>query len=260
MRTLLLILASLLLAACASTPGDGGGGGTAYKASYDARLGDRKEFGKLVIAPINFGKPSRAYLAEHEARVDRMVRERLVAAGYEVLPSSLFEQAWREGVRKWGEPYNPSSGKLNDTVFQYVLVETLQKLAADTPAQAVVFTNLEELQVYFSPSGNHQAHFLGVTRRPSSRGGEGVPVDFDWVQGVDAVGLYVNVFDVKLQTAPNGAVQLQRLFNGAGGIEVTEYLNLKPSTPAWTREKAVLDNEDQLEEGIALALRPWIGR
>ena len=58
-----------------------------------------------------------------------------------------------------------------------------------------------------------------------AHGGDGVAADFDWVQGVDAVGLYVNVFDLKLQ----------RLYNGAGGIEVTEYLNLKPSTPRWTR-------------------------
>ena len=247
MRALLLILTALCLVACGSTP-SGDGGGTAYQATYDARLADKAQFGRLVIAPVNFGKPSRNYLAEHEARIDRMVAERLTAAGYEVLPSELFEQAWKEGVRNWGEPYNPTTGKLNETVFQYVLGETVKALAAEGRVQAIVFTNLEELQVYFSPSGNHQAHFLGVTRRPSSRGGEGVPADFDWVQGVDAVGLYVNVFDLKLQ----------RLFNGAGGIEVTEYLNLKPSTPRWTREKTVLNNDSFIREGLDLALKPWL--
>lgn len=247
MRALLLILTTLCLVACGSTP-SGDGGGTAYQATYDARLADKAQFGRLVIAPVNFGKPSRNYLAEHEARIDRMVAERLAAAGYEVLPSELFEQAWKEGVRNWGEPYNPTTGKLNETVFQYVLGETVKALAAEGRVQAIVFTNLEELQVYFSPSGNHQAHFLGVTRRPSSRGGEGVPADFDWVQGVDAVGLYVNVFDLKLQ----------RLFNGAGGIEVTEYLNLKPSTPRWTREKTVLNNDSFIREGLDLALKPWL--
>jgi hypothetical protein len=211
-----------------------------------------------VIAPVNYGKPSRAYLAQHEARIDRLLAERLKAAGYEVLPAAIFEEAWREGVRKWGEPYNPGTGKLNEGVFQYVLGEAFRKLAAESQVQGVVFTNLEEMQVYFSPSGNHKAHFLGVTRRPSSRGGEGVPSDFDWVQGVDAVGLYVNVFDVKLQELPNGGLTLARLFNGAGGIEVTEYLNLKPSTPRWTREKSVLDNQSFLEEGLDLALKPWL--
>lgn len=250
MRTLYLLILTAFLTACAGSTGTDGSAATAYPATYDARLADKAQFGRLVIASVNFGKPSRAYLAQHEARVDRLVAERLTAAGYQLLPSELFAQAWKEGVRKWGEPYNPGTGKLNETVLQYVLAETVNALAAEGQVQAIVFTNLEETQVYFSPGGNHSAHFLGVTRRPAARGGEGVPGDFDWVQGVDAVGLYVNVFDLKLQ----------RLFNGAGGIEVTEYLNLKPSTPRWTREKTVLDNASWLEEGIDLALKPWIQR
>ena len=248
MRTLYLIALTLFLVGCAGSTGSGGSAATAYPATYDARLTDKSQYGRLVIASVNFGKPSRTYLVEHEARIDRMVAERLKKAGYQILPSGLFAKAWREGVRKWGEPYNPSTGKLNETVFQYVLLETANALAAEGQVQAIVFTNLEETQVYFSPGVNHSAHFLGVTRRPSARGGVGIPMDFDWIQGVDAVGLYVNVFDLKLQ----------RLFNGAGGIEVTEYLNLKPSKPRWTREKSVLKNSGWLEEGVDLALQPWI--
>lgn len=250
-QVLLLSILVLLLEACAgSTGSDSGAAATAYPASYDARLADKTQFGRLVIATVNFGKPSRAYLAQHEERVDRLVAERLTAAGYQVLPSELFADAWKEGVRKWGEPYNPGTGKLNETVFQYILAETVNTLAEAGQVQAIVFTNLEETQVYFSPGSTHNAHFLGVTRRPSARGGEGVPADFNWIQGVDAVGLYVNVFDLKLQ----------RLFSGAGGIEVTEYLNLKPATPRWTREKNVLNNSGWLAEGIDLALKPWIQR
>ncbi|MFZ1293261.1 MAG: hypothetical protein WAR81_03575, partial [Pseudomonadales bacterium] len=121
-------------------------------------------------------------------------------------------------------------------------------LEANSQVQAVMFTNLEEQQIYFSPSGSHATHFLGVTRKPSSRGGEGVPADFDWIQAVDAVEIYVNVFDLKLQ----------RLFNGAGGIEVTETLDLKGSKPLWKRQKKVLDNDSFIEEGLNLALQPWL--
>ena len=73
-------------------------------------------------------------------------------------------------------------------------------------------------------------------------------MDFDWVQAVDAVGLYIYVFDV------NG----KRLFNGAGGIEVTETLDLKPSTPRWVRQKKILDSDSYIDEGVELALHPWI--
>jgi hypothetical protein len=107
-----------------------------------------------VIAPINFGKPSRSYLAEHDARIDAMIEKRLRKAGYEILPGTLFDEAWLEGVRKWGEPYNPTTGKLNDTSYQYVLSEAVRWLEANSQVQAVMFTNLEELQTYFSPSGS----------------------------------------------------------------------------------------------------------
>ena len=254
MRSLALLLSALLLVTGCSSGGggvgDGGSGAAAtrMKAEYDPRLADTAQFGRLVIAHVNLGKPSRAYLAEHESAIDDLIADRLRQAGYQLQPSSEFEQAWREGVRKWGEPYNPTTGKLNIQTLQYVLAEAVTWLGANTQVQGVVFTNLEEQQVYFSPSGNHMAYFMGVGRKPATRGGEGVTGDFNWAQGVDAVSINVKVLDLKLQ----------QLFSGAGGIEVTETLDLKGSTPRWMRSKKILDNEDFIEEGINLALDPWI--
>jgi len=251
--TALLVTALLLVTGCSSGGGgigDGGSGAAAtrIKSEYDPRLADKAQFGRLVIAHINLGKPSRAYLAEHEERIDALVADRLRTAGYQLQPGTEFEQAWREGVRKWGEPYNPTTGKLNVQALQYVLAEAVTWLAANTQVQGVVFTNLEEQQVYFNPSGNHMAYFMGVGRKPATRGGEGITGDFNWVQGVDAVSINIKVLDLKLQ----------QLFSGAGGIEVTETLDLKGSTPRWMRSKKILDNEDFIEEGINLALEPWI--
>ena len=212
MRASVLILSLLLvLTGCSSGGGaEGGSGATRVKAEYDPRLADKAQFGRLLIAHVNLGKPSRTYLAEHEEKIDALVVERLRQAGYEIEPTSEFEQAWREGVRKWGEPYNPTTGKLNVQALQYVLAEAVTWLAANTQAKAVVFTNLEEQQVYFNPSGK--------------------------------------VLDLKLQ----------QLFSGAGGIEVTETLDLKGSTPRWMRSKKILDSDSFIEEGINLALDPWI--
>lgn len=244
-RACILIACTLLLASCASGPS---GGGTLYQATLEPQLQDRTSFRNLLIAPINFGKPSRSYLVEHESHIDDTIARRLEDEGYHIMPPDLFENAWREAVRNWGDPYDETTGRLNETAFQYALGEVFRSLSSTTEVNAVVFTNLEELQVYFSPTGSHVTHFLGVSRKPSSRGGEGVSVDFDWVQAVDAVGLYIYVFDL------NG----KRLFNGAGGIEVTETLDLKPSTPRWVRQKKILDNDSYIDEGVELALHPWI--
>jgi hypothetical protein len=249
MRALLLPIVAILLSACAGSSGGGGGGeATAYPATYNAELADKSKYGKLVIASVNFGKPSRAYVLDKEAPIDALIAERLRKAGYEVLPSTLFAEAWREGVRKWGEPFNPTTGKLNGTALTYVMSEVVRILTEKGEVQGIVFTNLEESQIYFSPSGSHVTHFLGVTRKPLTRGGEGVPLDFNWVQGVDAISIYITVFDLKLQ----------KLFEGAGGIDVTETLNLKGADPHWERSKKILENEDFIDEGVTWALRPWI--
>lgn len=247
--SVLLLSLFLVLTGCSSGGGaEGGSGATRVKAEYDPRLADKAQFGRLLIAHVNLGKPSRTYLAEHEEKIDALIVERLRQAGYEIEPTSEFEQAWREGVRKWGEPYNPTTGRLNVQALQYVLAEAATWLAANTQAKAVVFTNLEEQQVYFNPSGNHMAYFMGVGRKPATRGGEGISGDFNWVQGVDAVSINIKVLDLKLQ----------QLFSGAGGIEVTETLDLKGSTPRWMRSKKILDSDSFIEEGINLALDPWI--
>jgi hypothetical protein len=247
--SVLLLSLFLVLTGCSGGGGaEGGSDATRVKAEYDPRLADKAQFGRLLIAHVNLGKPSRAYLAEHEEKIDALIVERLRQAGYEIEPTSEFEQAWREGVRKWGEPYNPSTGRLNVQALQYVLAEAVTWLAANTQAKAVVFTNLEEQQVYFNPSGNHMAYFMGVGRKPATRGGEGISGDFNWVQGVDAVSINIKVLDLKLQ----------QLFSGAGGIEVTETLDLKGSTPRWMRSKKILDSDSFIEEGINLALDPWI--
>lgn len=244
-RVMSVLMASMLLAACASGPI---GGGTLYQAKLEPKLQDKTQYKNLIIATVNYGKPSRNYLEEHEQRIDDMVAERLTRAGYNILPNNLFASAWQDAVRKWGSPYDETTGRLNQA-FNYAVAETIKSLSESTEVDAIVFTNLMEQQVYFSPSGSHNTHFLGVTRKPSTKGGDGVTADFDWIQDVDAVGLYIWALD---------AEDFSLLFNGAGGIEVTETLDLKPAKPRWVRSKRILDNETYIEEGLELALHPWI--
>jgi len=244
-RVIGTIFIAATLSACASGPI---GGGTLFEAKLEPKLQDKTQYKNLIIATVNYGKPSRNYLEEYEPLIDGYVEAALVKAGYNILPSSLFASAWQDAVRKWGSPYDETTGRLNQA-FNYAVAETIKALNESTEVDAIVFTNLMEQQVYFSPTGSHTTHFLGVTRKPSTKGGDGITADFDWIQAVDAVGLYIWTLD---------AEDFSLLFNGAGGIEVTETLDLKPATPRWVRTKRVLDNETYIEEGLELALHPWI--
>lgn len=247
MRLILLSCVIVLIAACAS--GGGGRNPTIYEAQFDERVMDREKFSKFVIATVNLGKPSRTYLQEHEAKVDDMVQEYLEKQGYEFVDPKLFDEAYQEGVRKFGEPFDETTGRMNERSFVAALQEAARILTETSEVDAIVFTNLEESQVFFSSGINHIARFHGVARKPSMQGpGQGVSTDFNWAAEVDAVSLFVNIFDL----------ELKRLFHSAGGIELTEAIDTKGSRARFARRRTVLGNSGQIKEGIQLAFHPFI--
>jgi hypothetical protein len=97
---------------------------------------------------------------------------------------------------------------------------------------------------------NHNAKWHGVTRRFKKMGvGNSVPADFDWGRPSAVASLWVNIFDVEA---------MQRVFSGVGGIDSMEAINMKMAEPRFTRNKKLFDNNDNIEEGIQLALHPLI--
>jgi hypothetical protein len=240
------VLLSLTLLACA--------GGSRYnpttvEAQYDERVLDQGAYSTLVIASINLGTPSRNYLEEHEARIDERVRAYLEQHGYRFVDSRLFAEAFAEGVRKYGEPYDRDTGRVNERSLAAALKETADSLRASGEVDAILFTDLVETQQFFSAGITRLARFHGVVRKPSSQGNtQGVPVDFNWAQPVDAVSLVVNLYDL----------DLQRLFYGVGGLELTEALDSRGGAVRFARRRNVLDNEREIDEGIELAFHPLV--
>ena len=78
--------------------------------------------------------------------------------------------------------------------------------------------------------------------------GQGITGDFSWIQDVDAVSLFVFIFNM----------DLQRVFISAGGIEVTEAIDTKGSTGRFKRRRKVLGNKKHIKEGVMLAFHPLI--
>ena len=245
MRPILISCLCLLVLSCASS---GGRNPSTYQAVLDEQLLDREQFSTFVIASINLGKPSRTYLQKHEDKIDNEVRKYLRKHGYEFVDSSIFDQAYRAGVRRFGDPYDVTTGRLNERSFVAALQETARTLSESSEIDGIIFTDLIESQVFFTSGINRVARFHGVTRKPSMQGpGQGVPSDFNWVQEIDAVSLFINIYNLNLD----------RLFHNAGGIELTEAVDTH-GTPRFARRRNVLKSNGQIREGIELAFHPLI--
>lgn len=247
MRIIALLIITTLLQSCVSAGSDTAAD-TAFAYTIQSANVNSKTYPRVLISHVNFGKPSRKFLREYEQRVDGFVRQHLEADGFEVVSSGVFEDQWKNAIRRFGQPYNQTTGKLNEKAFQRVMRQVFSELQARNTVDAVIFTDLIEREVTYGTALNRTVRWDGVSRKLHTQGpGSGVPGDFNWHQPVEAVSLWVNVY----------TSNLEGVFQGAGGIEVTQGLSLK-STPKFIRRKNVLANKRTIEEGVALALHPMI--
>lgn len=247
MHRLILVFLFALIAGCSSTA-TGPVTTFRYQISPDVESG-KHPIRNVVLASTSFGKPPRIYLSKRKPYVDRQVKQYLTEHGINVLPDNLFNKAWDNAVRRYGSPFDPSTGRVNETTLQQVLVDALADLKANSKADAIVFADLIEVQTAFSGSVQRMAQWHGVSRKPRLQGtGEGVPADFNWAAPVDAVSLWVNVI----------ATNQQIVFQSAGGIELAQAVDLKASKPRFVRARTILENDDFIEEGIQLAFHPLV--
>lgn len=239
-----LIIIVLFLNACSGSPYNP----TVYDYQLEEDILKNPEFKQLVIASVNLGKPSRLYLQKSEDVIDKKIAHYLQKNGFSVSSSRIFESRWEKAILKYGELYNPTTGKLS-RYFQPALAEVIADLTKNANIDAVVFTDLIERDLQFTTGMNHIARWDGVSRKPSLQGpGDGVPADFNWAQNVKAVSLWVSIYDSNLK----------RVFTSIGGIEVTEAIDMKAARPTFVRRRHILNKDSQIEEGIQLAFHPLI--
>ncbi|MFT5481570.1 MAG: hypothetical protein ACI9GW_000213 [Halieaceae bacterium] len=244
-RTLLISLSLLALTACSTTDYNA----TVYPFSIDTELLAASPIKRVIIADVNLGIPSRQYLRSSEGTVDGMLSAYLRENGYQIESSRKFTQAWKVASRINGNPFDPSTGKVNQKTFALNIISVAKELAETSKVDAIIFTDLVERDVQFSGGLSHLARWDGVSRKPTLRGpGDGVSANFDWSKSASAASLWVSVYNL----------DLQRVFTSIGGLDTTDAIDTKSSTAHFTRRRTVLENGSNLREGVALAMHPFI--
>ena len=245
-RRLSLLIIAALLCACQSTPLND----TAYPYVINAEKMKAQTIDKLIVAHVNFGSPSKHYLQNYEKTIDKEVITQLESDGYTVESNVLFKKAWRDAVRKYGEPFSPVTSQLNPRAFKRVMYSAVNTLKEQTDIKAVVFTDLIERQIAFGHHINRSAKWDGVTRKPKIKGaGTGISQGFDWSQTVPAASLSVTVYHV------DG----QRLFQSIGGLEVTRQLDPnKGGNGRFIRRNKLFTSQSNVRQGVNLALHPFV--
>lgn len=234
--------------ACGSATVGGGYNPTTPTNVFEQRLFDQLDSNVVVIANVNLGGPSRNYLKKRESFVDSRVQEYLEDAGYEVRAQREFSQRWNNAVLIYGDPVDPTTGRVNQKSFIQIVQAVRDQLREQTDIGSIVFTDIIEKDVYYEQGLNRVTRFDGVTRKPAVQGaGSGVTAEFDWSRPVAAATMRIAWFNM----------DLERIFSGEGGMDVTDAVDTRSGT-AFVRRRDVLENENHIDEGIAIAFHPII--
>lgn len=248
MHRLLLITAVVLLTACASRSGLNPVMPT-YQ--YKAEAIQKNPIKKVVIASANVsGEPTRYYLQNAAARVDELTKNYLQKHGYTVAPNYVFENAWTQAIRTYGDMYDPTTGKVDATTYRAVMLTAFKTIKESTDIDAVIFTDVVEVNVMHNVGLDHLAQWDGVSRKPKtiSAGTTAITQDFNWNQTIKAATLAVTVY----------TASLEGVFSSRGGLDVLEGIDTKGGDTTFSRRKRALDTEDAIEEGIEIAFHPFI--
>jgi hypothetical protein len=242
----LLLVTGLLLAACVGTPTYNP---TTFPFEIDRERLAEKPIKTVVIPHVNLGGQSRNYLEKEAPRIDGYVSTYLKENGFNVLPQRTFEQSWNTAVRVYGNPIDPTSGKVNMKAFTQIMQSVRDELVKTTDLDAFVFTDLIEFEVSFSGGLKHLARWDGVSRKPSLQGpGSGVSADFDWSKQAAVASIQVSIFDS----------ELQRVFLNRGGMDATEAIDTRSSDGRFIRRRNILESKSFVMEGIQIAFHPFI--
>lgn len=245
-RPATMALAAFLLASCASGPTHNP---TVFPFEIEREALEENPIKTVVIAHVNIGPPSRNYLDEVTPVIDGRVSTYLERSGYKVIPQRVFRQHWNTAARAFGDPVDPTTGRVNMKTFSQIMQSVRDRMQEETNVDAFVFTDLVELETPFNGGMKHLARWDGVTRRPSMQGpGNAVSADFDWNMPAAVVSLQVTVFDM----------ELQRVFVSRGGIDATDSIDTRASSGRYIRRRDILNNENFIWEGIRLAFHPMI--
>ncbi len=244
----LLLAALFALSGCSSTEYNSA---TLFPYEIDRELLKQKPVKRIVIASTNFsGEPTRYHLQKAAARIDGRVRNHLQSHGFEIAPAHLFDNAWNQAIRTYGEIYDPTTGRVDTNTWRAVMISTAKSLQEQGGIDAILFTDLIEHDATHNIGLDHLAQWYGVSRKPGfARAGDGsVPAGFDWNRSIKVATLSVVLFNVELQP----------LFNSRAGLDTLQVIDGRGGESRFVRRKKLLENDRFVDEGIALALHPLV--
>lgn len=218
--------------------------------AYEYHAERMKERPKAVmISPINYGNPSRHYLARHESTIDHTTRDFLKKQDIRTLSNKSFLSFWKKSEIEYGNTFNPSTGEKTAT-FRLALEQTLNNVFSQHPElDAVIFTDIIEVPVPNTTSLKKSLEWHGIQRKIKVEGiDDWATDDLKMSQTLDGISIEIHIFNRDLQL----------VHHSIGGIQIAQSLKVTNKKARFARRNDLLAAEDDINDGLVLAFHPWI--
>ena len=83
------------------------------------------------------------------------------------MPQREFEQYWKTAERAYGNPLDPTTGRVNMKTFSQIMHSVRDEMSKSHKVDAYIFTDLVEFEVSFNGGLKHLARWDGVARTPT---------------------------------------------------------------------------------------------
>lgn len=237
MKLGLLLFLGALLAACTSNTV------TIPDNHYSDDYTGVPERASILLLPVS---PTRDEYRSGVTPVTRLLVEDLKTRhSVETVAVPLFNKAWLEAIESVGGIYSASSGAFDRGRYQQAVKQLVKALNPEGEHDIVIFPTLVERQ---AESTGKYAKWDGVRRANITDGLDDARFS-RWHGSVGAVSLQLNSFDG----------QGTWLSTSYGGLVLPHYYSIEDKIPRTHQKDDMFADEKALDEGIRLAVVPFLG-
>ena len=236
MKHLIGIFTVLLLSACASTPEQG-----PFATSREDVLAKVET---IALAPVSF---LGIYQAQNDfaQQVEDLVSSELKQAGFEVIPSSVYQSVTQPIVEDAGGSFDPSTGKADTQKALQILTLARAELAEKHGADAVLYPQVTLVKANWKDG---MARWDGVSTGITGKTGFGCTAGASNRKGTTgASSLKVTVVDA------DGTVQ----YSQTGGIELLSHYD---SGFKRVPQSELYRDKERNHQAVQIALGPFVGK
>ncbi len=164
--------------------------------------------------------------------LDSLVENETTVAGFDVIPSLVYDELWRRIVEDVGGVFDPYTGRRDDERFESAVAQLRRELVERYQPHALLAPELWIVEADFRDA---RATWDGATQNIAEsifrRGVDGVVLAITLgiiIEDLDGAELYVNGGGIEVMETLEGPVPPEALFRDAGRIEHAVRTALQP--------------------------------